>query len=236
MEADVAFWALLSQVHVLDEKQWLCLLSAFLLSRALSPPDSMGSMITCRGVTAEPPRGCQLGWLDLSCVETLISLVFIADSVLPSSTFLAYMALLGVRALAPILPVFCSLKVGSENSPGSGPGEKSPSQNTKLQLRRLLREHKIRTKRAGYSLGVFPMCCCSKIPCPFQHRGYFQKKTWEGTSEIGASILPDRAGRAGRLLTYSSYSPKASAIAALCITGCKIAFHLLLVPFASLAS
>lgn len=138
--------------------------------------------------------------------------------------------------MPPILPVFCSLNVGSENSPGSEPGEKSPSQNTKLQLRRLLREHKIRTKRAGYSLGVFPTCYCSNIQCPFQHRGYFQKKTWEGTFEIGASILPNRAGRAGRLFIYSSYSPKSSAIAALCIIGCKVAFHLLLVPFASLAS
>lgn len=38
------------------------------------------------------------------------------------------------------------------------------------------------------------------------------------------------------LLKYSYHSPTAAAITALRITGFQIAFHLLLVPFASLAS
>ena len=113
-----------------------------------------------RGGTAELPWGCWLGWLHLSSGETLAPLLCITDSVLPSAS-LARMALSGGRALPATLPVLCSLNAGSENSPGSRPGEKSPSQNTELQLRGLLSEHKIGAKKDRCVFVCFVFCLLS---------------------------------------------------------------------------
>ena len=112
------------------------------------------------GGTAELPWGCWLGWLHLSSGETLAPLLCITDSVLPSAS-LARMALSGGRALPATLPVLCSLNAGSENSPGSRPGEKSPSQNTELQLSGLLSEHKIGAKKDRCVFVCFVFCLLS---------------------------------------------------------------------------